>query len=95
MSPFDLPWHLRIELILIQGAVSSQTFGVILVAFNIKIFFVVSKAFSNNAWFETSFKKKLCKPQKSSNIKTYKNDTKLSTEYWLFKKNQLNPNVSR
>ena len=45
MSPFDLPWHLRIELILIQDAVSSQKFGVILVAFNRKIFFVVSKAF--------------------------------------------------
>lgn len=59
MSPFDLPWHLRIELILIQGAVSSQKFSVILVAFNIKIFFVVSKAFSNNVWFKQVLKKAL------------------------------------
>ena len=43
---------------------------------------------------ETTFKKRYTNHKKSCNVPTYKNDIKLSTEYWAFKTKQLNPKVS-
>ena len=43
---------------------------------------------------ETTFKKRFASPKMSFNVKTYKNETKLSPEYWVLKNNQLNPKVS-
>ena len=43
---------------------------------------------------ETTFKKRYRNHKKSFNVPTYKNDTKLSTEYWTLKTKQLNPKVS-
>ena len=43
---------------------------------------------------ETTFKKRYANHKKSFNVPTYKNDAKLSTEYWALKTKQLNPKVS-
>ena len=43
---------------------------------------------------ETTFKKRYVNHKKSFNVPTYKNDTKLSTEYWALKTKQLHPKVS-
>ena len=43
---------------------------------------------------ETSFKKRYSNHKKSFNVPFYKNDTKLSTEYWNLKMKQLNPQIS-
>ena len=42
---------------------------------------------------ETTFKKRYANQKKSFNVPTYKNDTKLSTEYLALKTKQLNPKV--
>ena len=39
---------------------------------------------------ETTFKRRYANHNKSFNIPAYKNDTKLSTEYWVLKAKQLN-----
>ena len=44
--------------------------------------------------YETTFKKRYANHKKSFDVPTYKNDTKLSTEYWALKTKQLNPKVS-
>ena len=44
--------------------------------------------------WETSFKKRYSNHKKSFNVPFYKNDTKLSTEYWNLKMKQLNPQIS-
>ena len=43
---------------------------------------------------ETTLKKRYANHKKSFNVPTYKNNTKLSTEYWALKIKQLNPKVS-
>ena len=43
---------------------------------------------------ETNFKKRYQNHKKSFNVETYKNDTKLSIEYWTLKEKRLNPKVS-
>ena len=43
---------------------------------------------------ETTFKKRYANHKKSFNIERYKNDTKLSIEYWNLKENQKNPKIS-
>ena len=44
--------------------------------------------------WETSFKKRYSNHKKSFNVPFYKDDTKLSTEYWNLKMKQLNPQIS-
>ena len=44
--------------------------------------------------WETSFKKRYSNHKKSFNVRFYKDDTKLSTEYWNLKMKQLNPQIS-
>ena len=43
---------------------------------------------------ETSFKKGFSNHKKSFKVPLYKDDTKLSTEYWNLKMKQLNPQIS-
>ena len=43
---------------------------------------------------ETSFEKRYSNHKKSFNAPLYKHDTKLSTEYWILKMKQLNPEIS-
>ena len=43
---------------------------------------------------ETTLKKRYANHKKSFNVPNYKNDTKLSTEYWALKTKQVNPKLS-